>query len=142
LTYLGIDYGTRRIGLAAGEDDARVAFPLEAATQPSGPARLEHIAALVRERGVGAFVVGFPLNEDGSPSPMSARVDAFIAKLEKRFGLPVYRVDEYLSSQAADVLSASRKAPRGLRGQQAARRSGQRDSRAAALILQDYLNAL
>ncbi len=139
MTYLGIDYGTRRVGLAVAE--AGLAFPIEAATQTEEAARMECIQNVVTERKVTAFVVGVPLNEDGSAGPMAEYAEAFAKALEERFGLPVYRQDEYGSSQAADAATASGKTRHGVSERQAERQSGERDSRAAAVILQDYLDA-
>ena len=131
---LGIDYGEKRIGLAYG-DDLGVATPLAAAVEADFEGRLWRIRELVEERGITDFVVGFPYNMDGSIGFKAREVEVFIGQLETGFSLPVHRVDERLSSRAAqDAL--------GLRGQRerAARKSGIVDSAAAALILQDWLD--
>lgn len=131
---LGIDYGEKRIGLAYG-DELGVATPLGAAVQAEAEARLRRIEELVQERGVSELVVGYPYNMDGSAGFKAREVDAFIGQLEKRLGLPVWRVDERLTSQVAQQ-------GLGLRGrkERAERKSGKVDSAAAALILQDWLD--
>lgn len=131
---LGVDYGEKRIGLAYG-DELGVATPLPAAVESTAEARFEHIGRLVRERRITDFVVGYPYNMDGSTGFKAREVDAFISRLEKAFNLPVYRVDERLTSHSAEQgmgLSGRR--------ERALRKSGVVDSAAAALILQDWLS--
>jgi len=128
---LGIDWGEKRIGLAFA-DELGIALPLPAAVASSKKERLQRIAAVIAERRVERLVVGYPLNMDGSVGFKAREVDAFIELLEKRFRLPVFRVDERLSSHSVE---------QGLRGQKKKpdRRSGEIDSRAAALILRDFI---
>jgi putative Holliday junction resolvase len=130
---LGIDHGEKRIGLAWG-DDLGVATPLRAATDATPEERLDRIHQLIRERKVTDIVVGYPYNMDGTVGFKAAEVDAFIAELESRFGLPVHRVDERLSSHAAQQSLGWNG-----RREREMRRTGLLDSAAAALILQDWL---
>lgn len=132
MRYLGIDWGEKRIGLAFA-DELGVATPLSAAVDAKKKARLARIGGIVEARKVDAFVVGYPLNMDGSAGFKAREVDAFVAELERRFRLPVHRVDERLSSHAVES------AFRG--GRKPARRSGAVDSSAAALILRDFLQS-
>ena len=138
---LGIDFGTVRIGLSYG-DELGVAVPIAAATAADVAGRLSQIGDEIRRRRIERLVVGYPLNMDGSAGFKAREVDGFIARLTKEFGLPIDRIDERLSSYAADA-SAAPRSKRGARNKQALlreRRSGERDSRAAAVILQDYLD--
>lgn len=131
MNYLGIDWGEKRIGLAFA-DEIGIALPLPAAVAASKQARMQQIEDVIRTRRVAALVVGYPYNMDGSIGFKAKEVDVFIEALEKRFHLPVYRVDERLSSHSVE---------QGLRGQKKKpdRKSGEIDSRAAALILQDFI---
>lgn len=129
---LGIDYGAKRIGLSYG-DEVGVATPLPAATEPTPAARWERIAACIRQRRVTDLVVGYPYNMDGTAGFKAKEVDAFVAELKSRFGLPVHLVDETLTSHAAEQ-TIPRKQRRDVRA------SGLVDSRAAAIILQDFLD--
>lgn len=130
MNYLGIDWGEKRIGLAFA-DEVGVALPLPAATAASKKERMRQIETVLRERRVDALVVGYPLNMNGTVGFKAREVDAFIAELEARFRLPVHRVDERLSSHSVE---------QGYRGlKKPDRRSGEIDSRAAALILQDFV---
>jgi len=129
---LGIDWGEKRIGLAF-VDDLGIALPLPAAVALSKKERMREIERVIQRRGVQRLVVGYPLNMDGSIGFKAKEVDLFIEELEKRFKLPVYRIDERLSSHSVE---------QGLKGQKKKpdRKSGEIDSRAAALILQDFVD--
>lgn len=132
MRFLGIDYGTRRIGLAYG-DELGVATPLPALTDADPAKRRAGLAAVVRARRVTEFVLGYPLNMDGSTGFKAKEVDAFAEGLRTEFGLPVRLVDERLTSHAAEA-GMTQKELREIRAR------GIVDSRAAALILQDYLD--
>lgn len=131
MNYLGIDWGEKRIGLAHA-DEIGIALPLPAAVAASKKERMRHIESMIQQRRPQALVVGYPLNMDGSVGFKAQEVDVFIKELEKRFRLPVHRVDERLSSHSVE---------QGLKGQKKkpSRQSGEIDSRAAALILQDFI---
>lgn len=128
---LGIDWGEKRIGLAFA-DELGIALPLPAAVAASKKERMQQIESVIEQRRVQRLVVGYPLNMDGSVGFKAKEVDVFIEELEKRFNLPVHRVDERLSSHSVE---------QGLKGQKKKpdRKSGEVDSRAAALILQDFV---
>jgi putative Holliday junction resolvase len=128
---LGIDWGEKRIGLAF-VDELGIALPLPAAVGPTKKGRMQQIETMIQQRGVQRLVVGYPLNMNGSIGFKAKEVDVFILELEKRFKLPVHRLDERLSSHSVE---------QGLKGQKKKpdRKSGEIDSRAAALILQDFI---
>jgi putative Holliday junction resolvase len=128
---LGIDYGEKRIGLSYG-DALGVAVPLPALTAATAEKRQQALAALVRARNITDFVLGLPLNMDGSTGPKAKEAETFAAQLRADFGLPVHLVDERLTSyEAEETIPKSRR--------RAVRASGLIDSRAATLILQDFL---
>jgi putative Holliday junction resolvase len=131
LRCLGLDYGTRRIGLAYG-DELGVATPLPALVAADPAQRWAALAAVVRERRITELVLGHPLNLDGTEGPMAREVAALAARLRTEFGLPVHLADERLTSyEAESTVPPSRR--------RALRASGLVDSRAAALLLADYL---
>ncbi|WP_231863508.1 Holliday junction resolvase RuvX [Cephaloticoccus capnophilus] len=134
---LGIDYGTRRIGLSFG-DEVGVATPLPALVQGEAEARWAALERVVRERRLTDFVLGYPFNMDGTVGFKAREVDQFAAELRARFGLPVHLMDERLTSYQAEA--EARPSKRGARAQRQFRASGVVDSRAATLILQDFLN--
>ena len=130
---IGLDHGTRRIGLAVGDTETGMAF----ARAPIQRRNLDHDLALVGElcttEGAGLVVIGLPLHMDGSEGPQAAAARAFGEGLAA-IGVPVAYEDERLSSwQAAEELATH--------GRQAERESGELDSAAARVILQQYLDA-
>ena len=129
---LGIDYGARRIGLSFG-DELVVATPLPALTEADPAARWQRLLAIIAHRRITDVVIGYPLNMDGSAGFKAKEVDAFAARLRAELNLPVHLVDERLTSYEAE--STIEKSKR-----RDVRASGIIDSRAATIILQDYLN--
>lgn len=129
---LGIDYGTKRVGLAHG-DEIGVATPLPALVDAEAGKRWAKLGEVIRLRRITDLVLGYPFNMDGSVGFKAKEVDAFAAKLREEYGLPVHLVDETLTSNEAES-SIAKKDRRGVRD------SGLVDSRAACLILQDYLD--
>ena len=114
-------------------DEIGVATPLEAATQRTEAARIEHIVSIARQRKATDLVFGYPYNMDGSVGFKAREVDAFIGKILDSIDLPVHKIDERLTSiEAAKGFKKGR--------DDVLRRSGRLDSAAAALILQDFLD--
>ena len=130
---VGIDHGTRRIGVAIGDTETGMAFAREAIQRRS----LDHDLALVGElcttEGVERVVIGLPLNMDGSEGSQAELVRAFGDRLAST-GLAVDYEDERLSSwEAGEQLAEA--------GRRVRRESGELDSTAARVILQQYLDA-
>jgi putative Holliday junction resolvase len=129
---LGIDYGSRRIGLSFG-DDIGVATPLPALVQSMPEDRWSALRDVISQRRITDLVLGYPFNMDGSAGFKAKEVDAFAERLRTEFGLPVHFVDERLTSYEAESTIAKVK-------RRDVRASGLIDSRAATIILQDYLD--
>ena len=120
-TVLAFDFGLKRIGVAVGEPELRTAHPLAALT------RFEQIDALVAEWKPASLVVGFPTSAKGEPHAMTKQAEEFARRLEKRYRLPVARVDErYTSVEAESRL-------KGIKNKKV-------DSVAAQLILEQYFD--
>ena len=136
---VGIDLGERRIGLAVSDPTATLARPLKTlergASDAAAVALLRStIAELDAEEAVGSVVVGLPKRLDGSPNLQTPRVEKIIAMLTPHLTVPVITQDERLSSHEAESrLAAGEKDWR--------RRKARLDAAAAAVILQDYLDA-
>ena len=139
---LGLDYGEKRWGLSFG-DELGLAVPVTPAIEATADERFTRVAREITSRRVTELVVGYPYNMDGSVGFKAKEVDAFIAGLEDRFKLPVHRVDERLTSHQAEAeaRAAASRRNRTPEGRRARRATGEIDSRAATLILQDYLDA-
>jgi putative Holliday junction resolvase len=129
---LGIDYGTRRIGLSYG-DELGVATPLLAILDAAPEKRWAALVAVIRQRRATDLVLGYPLNMDDTAGPKAKEAEALAGRLRKEFGLPVHLVDERLTSYEAESTIAKSK-------RREVRASGLIDSRAATLILQDFLD--
>lgn len=137
--YLGIDYGSKRVGLSHA-DDLGFAFPLPAAVASEAEERFMQIGREISRLRVTQIILGYPLSVEGERTKRCDEVDRFAAELTRRFGLPIEKVDEALTSQAADALGGDRK-PRSSKERKDQARTGERDSRAAAVLLQDYLDS-
>jgi len=126
---VGLDHGSRRVGVAVADEETGLAFERPALVAPDPAA----VAALVRAEGAETVVLGLPRNMDGSEGPQAAAARRFGASLSG-LGLTVAFQDERLSSwEASTELAAA--------GRRPDRRSGEVDSAAARVILQDYLDA-
>ncbi len=131
-TVLGFDFGTRKIGVAVGNTITGSARALTTLRESSPAALHAAIGALIVAWSPVQLVAGRPLHADGSPHAVTALADRFATELAARFGLPVEQVDERYTTQVADI------------GRAGARRGGAdpgRDARAAAIILQAWLDA-
>jgi putative Holliday junction resolvase len=133
MRFLAVDLGAKRTGLAFGDDETRIATPLEVLEIPPGPRLLEAIAAVARTERPDAIVVGLPLNMDGSEGPAAAAARAFGASLAAASGTAVRFHDERLTSRAAEGDLAGLYTRKG--------RKRRLDAVAAARILQGYLAA-
>jgi putative Holliday junction resolvase len=130
---IGLDHGSRRIGVAVGDTETWMAFARAAILRRNLEVDLEAIEALARAESAELVVIGLPLNMDGSEGEQAASARAFGERLVAR-GMRIAHEDERLSSwQAEERLIEAGRRPR--------RRSGEIDSTAARLILQQYLDA-
>lgn len=135
---LGLDLGTKTIGIAACDPDRRLATVVETVRRTkftADAARLLHLAA---ERNAVAFVLGLPLNMDGSEGPRAQASRAFARNFARLSGRPIALWDERLSTAAVERALISADVSR-------AKRAAVIDQHAAAFILQgalDFLNRL
>ena len=101
--FLGIDHGTKRIGLAVSDPGATLALPLTTiAASGELSDDVSAILACAKEYDIDAFVVGLPLNMDDTEGNQAKTVRRFGEELERNSGKPVYYWDERLSSHAAE----------------------------------------
>ncbi len=135
MKYLGLDYGTKRIGVAVSDDTGSLAFPLTAV--PAGRDALEKVAALVREHGAQALVIGESRDNTGAPNEVMEDIEQFKKDLEGLSGLPAQYEREFFTS----AMAARQFAP-----EQGSRKANPAhdnlDASAAALILQSYLDRI
>ena len=105
-TTLAFDFGEARIGVAEGDAEVGTVHPLATVTGEGNEAKVAAIAKLVTEWQPRQLVVGLPAHTDGSEHELTRLCRKFGRRLHGRFGLPVYWVDERLSSLYAESLLA------------------------------------
>lgn len=134
---LGFDFGMKRIGVAVGQTVTQSARPLATLQAKQGVPNLNELDKLVKTWQPDAFVVGIPLNMDGTEQSITQAAKQFADFLQTRFNKPVYPMDERLTTKAAREIIFNE-------GGYKALQRGQIDSIAAQLVLQnwltDYLN--
>ncbi len=132
-TLIGLDHGSRRIGVAVGDTETGMAFARAAIVRRNLEVDLDAIEALASAESAALIVIGLPLNMDGTEGGQAASAMAFGERLVAR-GIRIAYMDERLSSwEAGERLAEAGRRPR--------RESGELDSTAARLILQQYLDA-
>lgn len=130
---LGIDLGSRRIGIAATDGLGLTAQPRETLARHGGVRDIEAIAAVVRDVGADRIVLGLPLDPEGAEGPAARRARDFAGKLAAALHLPVELVDESFSTVEAEAVLLAADVSR-------ARRKQVVDKLAAAVILQRWLD--
>jgi len=135
MKYLGIDYGTKNIGIAVSDDNGSVAFPHS--TVAAGRDAVSKIAALAKEVGAGAAVLGESRNFAGEKNEVMEDIEQFKQDLGELAGVPVHYEREFFTS----ALAARQFAPE--EGSRKANPSQEKlDASAAALILQSFLDRM
>ena len=125
---LGIDYGSKKVGLALAEDD-RLVLPLTILTNQGDKALIKEIAIVVKKYKISAIILGYSINLVGQATPQTMKVQSFYQELQRVIKIPVKLVDERFSSKTVKV------AQRGLKIRH------HDDAAAAAVILQSYLDS-
>jgi putative Holliday junction resolvase len=133
MKYLGIDYGTRRIGVAVSDDTGSLAFPL--GTVKAGQGALEEVAGLIRENAVQKVIIGESRNNKGEANDVMEDIGQFKKDIEELTGLPAEYEREYFTS----TMAARQFAPEA-KSRKANPSHANLDASAAALILQSYLD--
>lgn len=133
ISALGLDIGSKRIGVAGCDRTGRIATGLMTIDNRSFGYVTEQLTQLVRQREATLLVVGLPYTMDGTLGTQARRVQKFTKRLAKALSLPVTYVDERLTSvEAVQQLQAERRPT--------AKDKGLIDRRAAAIILQQWLD--
>ena len=122
---LGIDYGTKKLGLALTDESGMMAFPHSVI--PNTPNLLKIIVALITKEKVGEIVIGHSLDRNGKPNAVHAQVEALMLDLTLETGLPIHLQPEQYTTQAAIHLQG---------------KNANTDASAAALILDAFITKL
>jgi putative Holliday junction resolvase len=132
---LGLDLGTKTIGVAVSDPDRRLATGVTTVARKAFTADAQQLLALAAERRAVALVLGLPINMDGSEGPRAQSTRAFARNLEKLTPLPIALWDERLSTAAVERELIAADASR-------AKRKAVIDEHAAVFILQGALDRL
>ncbi len=128
---LGFDFGMKRIGIAVGQTITKTARPLVTLKAKDGIPQWEELDKLVKTWRPDALIVGIPLNMDGTEQNVTLSAKKFADSLKERYNLPVFGVDERLTTRDAREQMFSK-------GGYKALKNGQVDSVAAQLILETW----
>jgi putative Holliday junction resolvase len=134
-TLMGLDLGTKTIGVAASDPDRRLATGVETIARKKFAADAKRLLWLAQERRAAGFVLGLPINMDGTEGPRAQATRAFARNLAQLTELPIALWDERLSTAAVERDLIAADASR-------AKRAAVIDQHAAAFILQGALDRL
>ncbi len=137
MKYIGLDYGSKTVGVALTDETGTIARGAEIIRRDKEKRlrkTLARIEEIITEEKVSEIVLGLPLNMDGSEGERSERAREFSEMLARRTGLPVHLVDERLTTVEADEIMDESGV------QDRKERKKRVDAIAAAVILQDYLD--
>jgi putative Holliday junction resolvase len=133
-TFLGFDFGTKKIGVAVGQLTTKTANSLETLRSPNQTPNWQAIEKLIKEWQPAGFVVGISRQFDGTDNPVTPKMLKFCNQLNGRFNLPVHQQDESLSTfEAKQMLFDDIHV-------NATKLWAVQDELAAQLILQSWLN--
>lgn len=119
---LGIDYGTKRVGVAISDDQGSMAFPH--VVLPNDAALLKSIEEIIEKEEVGKIIIGHSLDRDGEPNPIHAKVEELIQDLTLITGLPVELEPEQYTTKEATRFQG---------------KTDMTDASAASIILNSYI---
>ena len=140
MRYLGIDYGTQRIGVAVSDENNVLAFPLEILENNENT--FKRLDDILKDNSISEIVVGESVDFSGRLNALSARIEIFITELKEKFNLPVNKQKEFLTSVEARKSKDGKRelSPSQAHSRLKDKKRGRVDSSAAALILQRYLD--
>lgn len=122
MRFLGIDYGTKRVGLSLTDEKGMMAFPLDVLNNDAN--LFNKLVALIKEKKVAEIVIGHSLDRDGKPNKIHNAVEGLMLDLTLETGLPIHLESEQYTTQAALRIQG---------------RNDMTDAAAATLILENYL---
>lgn len=135
MKYLGIDYGTKRIGIALSDESGSIAFPHSVVR--AGEAALSAVAELAKKEGAGGIVIGESRDFSGEKNPVMEDIEQFTRDIGELSGLPVHYEREFFTSAMAARQFAPEEKSRKVHPDQE-----KLDASAAALILQGFLDRM
>jgi len=140
MKFLGIDYGTKRIGVAISDEKKVLAFPKEIVLNDSSS--LKKLEEIIKTENISEIIIGESIDFSGKLNVLSARIEVFILELKNKFNLPIHKQKEFLTSVEARKAGGNKKflSQSQVHSRLKQIKSGRVDASAAALILQRYLD--
>jgi putative holliday junction resolvase len=135
LRFLGVDLGSKTIGLAISDPNLKIASPITTLKRSKLSIDARLIAEIAKERGIGGLIVGLPINMDGTEGPRAQATRDWSLNLAEWIELPVAFWDERMSTMAVERMMLEADMTRKRRAQKI-------DQAAAAYILQAALDAI
>ena len=124
MKYLGIDFGSKRIGLAISDEMGKIAFPYSVIL--NNKELIREIGRIIEKEKIGEIVIGESKNFKGEPNKIMVKIKKFKEALEKETKLKVYLEPEFMTSQQAEQIQG---------------KNDMHDASAAAIILQSFLDS-
>ena len=145
MKYIGIDYGTKNIGIAVSDENGSVAFPHS--TVKAGPHALQEVVDIVKAQGAGELVIGESRDFAGEKNEVQEDIEQFKKDVGELTQLPVHYEREFFTSAlAARQFAPQEGSPSGVGRPRASRKQNPSqenlDASAAALILQSFLDRM
>ncbi len=139
MKFLGIDYGSKRIGLAVSDENAQIAFPKEIILTKDHP--LEHIGKILKEDNITEVVVGESMNFEGEANKIEKDIENFVEDLKNNFGVVVHKQKEFLTTVEARRVGVTKASSHKSESHSKIKKEkgGKVDAGAATLILQRFL---
>ena len=123
MKFLGIDYGTKRIGIAISSGNNTIAFPKSVLSNTKN--LIDEIKTIYKKEDIAGIVIGGSFNFKGESNPLMKDIEIFIEKIKKEIDTPIYLEPEFLTSHQAQQIQGKNK---------------MLDASAAAIILQSFLD--
>jgi len=151
MKFLGIDYGTKRIGVAISDENGTLAFPKEIVLNDANA--MKRLGEIIEKENIREIIIGESVDFSGKLNALSARIEVFILELQEKFSaqggsasggkLPVHKQKEFLTSVEARRYGSSKELSQSQAHSKVKQiKSGRVDASAAALILQRYLDKI
>jgi putative holliday junction resolvase len=134
MRHLGLDIGDRRIGIAMSDPGQILASPVCTLIRDNDETTIKHIMDIIEKNNVGKIIIGMPYSLRGYLNEQTTKVVNFTEKLKEKTDIPIEFIDERFSTVTAEQMMIQA-------GKKSDKRKEKRDSAAAALILQEYLDS-
>jgi putative holliday junction resolvase len=138
MRFLGIDYGSKRVGLSISDEGASLAFPYSVITNDKD--LISKIESIIASEEIMTVIVGESKDFSGNANPIMKDIESFIDILKAKINIPIILESEFLSSFQAENVQSRRPDPRDSLPRPKFKEKKDLDASAAAIILQSYLD--